>query len=58
MKITIKNLQGKTFPIEVEENATIAQVKEKAENEHGIPAATAKLIMKGKVMEDEKAGVE
>lgn len=35
----------------------MAQVKEIAEKEHQIPAATAKLIMKGKIMEDEKDGV-
>ena len=32
-------------------------MKEIAEKEHQIPAATAKLIMKGKIMEDEKDGV-
>ena len=31
-------------------------MKELAEKEHQIPAATAKLIMKGKIMEDEKEG--
>jgi selenophosphate synthetase-related protein len=53
MKITLKTLQGKQLPIELEEDMTIADTKKKIEEEHKMAAESQKLIAYGKVLADE-----
>ncbi|XP_066299186.1 UV excision repair protein RAD23 homolog A-like isoform X2 [Branchiostoma lanceolatum] len=56
MQITFKTLQQQTFKIEIEENATVKQLKEKVEGEKGkesFPAAGLKLIYAGKILQDD-----
>jgi len=52
MKISIKTLQGKSFPLEAEPTHTIAQVKEIIEKDHGLNAS--KLIHAGKILKDDQ----
>ena len=60
MKISIKTLQGKQLPLEVEDTHTvrqrvnhkIEQLKAQIEKEHGFKADQQKLIAYGKVMDD------
>ncbi len=55
MKITVKTLNGKQLPLEIELTWTLRQVKEQIEKDHQIKADTLKLIAYGKVLEaDEK----
>ncbi|XP_035698634.1 UV excision repair protein RAD23 homolog A-like [Branchiostoma floridae] len=56
MQVTFKTLQQQTFKIEIEENATVKQLKEKVEGEKGkesFPAAGLKLIYAGKILQDD-----
>lgn len=53
MKITIKTLQNKQLPVEIDDNATVRQLKEKIEELHTFQADLQKLIAYGKVLEDE-----
>ena len=55
MRITIKPSYGKTFILEVGASDTIRSVKEKAQEETGISADTMRLIISGKMLQDEKA---
>eukprot|EP00618_Florenciella_parvula_P003239 CAMPEP_0119467086 /NCGR_PEP_ID=MMETSP1344-20130328/1438_1 /TAXON_ID=236787 /ORGANISM="Florenciella parvula, Strain CCMP2471" /LENGTH=105 /DNA_ID=CAMNT_0007499429 /DNA_START=235 /DNA_END=548 /DNA_ORIENTATION=- len=54
MKLTVKTLTGKNFPIEVETTLTVAQVKSHIEaTNSAFPAAQQKLIHAGKVLKDD-----
>ena len=51
MKITIKTLNGKQLPLEIDLAWTIRQVKEACEKDHDLKADTLKLIAYGKVLD-------
>jgi hypothetical protein len=51
MKLKLKTLQSTFLEVDVEEDDTIATVKEKVEAAHGIPVAQQNLVCSGKVMD-------
>lgn len=59
MKIIIKTLTGKQFPIEIEDTETVATLKQRIEEfkkteGESFPAADQKLVILGKIMDDDK----
>ena len=59
MKIIFKTLTGKQFDLEVEETDTVASIKGRIEEKkkadgESFPAADQKLVILGKIMEDDK----
>lgn len=54
MKISIKTLQGKLTEVEVNENDTVATLKEKIKKELNIEPESQKLIYYGKIMAEEE----
>uniref|UniRef100_A0A7S3P0B9 UV excision repair protein RAD23 n=1 Tax=Amphora coffeiformis TaxID=265554 RepID=A0A7S3P0B9_9STRA len=54
MKVTVKTLTGRKFPIEADDSSTVAAVKGIIEAANAeLPAASMKLIHSGKVLKDE-----
>jgi len=53
LKITVKTLNGKQLPLEIDTTWTLRQVKEHIEKEHELKADTLKLIAYGKVLESD-----
>lgn len=54
MRLIVKDLKGKQFEIQVEQNHTVRQVKERIEEDHKVAADSQKLVAVGKVMDDAK----
>lgn len=50
MKITLKTLQGKQLPMDVEPDMTVDAFKDKIAQEHDMPAAQQNLVAYGKVL--------
>lgn len=50
MKITLKTLQGKQLPLDVEPDMTVDEMKAKIAVEHEMPAAQQNLVAYGKVL--------
>lgn len=55
MKLTIKTLQKAQFKIDIEDDKTVRELKEKIETDHGkdYPSGAQKLIYSGKILADE-----
>jgi len=54
MKLTFKTLQQTTFGVEIDEDSTTLQLKQKVQAEQGHEVAHQKLIHQGKILEDAK----
>jgi len=54
MLITFKTLEQQTFQIEIDETEKVKALKEKIQQEKGLPVAGQKLIYAGKILDDEK----
>jgi ubiquitin len=54
MKIFIKTLTGKTFPLDVEDTDTILSVKQKIQDTDGHPVDMQRLIFAGQQVEDDR----
>jgi len=52
MKITLKTLQGKQLPMEVEPDMTIEVLKAKIAEQHNMPADSQNLVAYGKVLSE------
>lgn len=52
MQIFVKTLTGKTVTLEVEQETSVAEMKDQICLEHGIQFAYQKLIIGGKLIED------
>jgi hypothetical protein len=53
MQITVKTLNGKQLPLTIEAEWTIRKVKEEIESHHQLKAETLKLIIYGKVIDND-----
>ena len=53
MKLTVKTLAGKQLPLEISDDCSVAQLKQKIEEVHQLPADTLKLIAYGKVLDND-----
>ncbi|KEI39433.1 uncharacterized protein L969DRAFT_87387 [Mixia osmundae IAM 14324] len=54
VRVTLKNLQQKTFTLELEPSQTILDLKQKIESDQGHAVALQKIIFSGKVLADDK----
>lgn len=55
LRLLVKTLTGKTFTVEVDPSATIAQLKSICERQEGTPRDQMRLIFVGKQLEDSKS---
>jgi uncharacterized ubiquitin-like protein YukD len=53
--LTVKTLEGKKLPIKINPDDTIEDLKEKIEDDHGIPVAEQNLSLNGKPLNDPHA---
>ncbi|RKP19246.1 UV excision repair protein Rad23 [Rozella allomycis CSF55] len=54
MKITLRTLQQKSYPLEVEPESTVSTLKTKIEGDFGHPVASQKLIYSGQILQDDR----
>ena len=54
MKILIKTLSGKAFPLDAEHSDTIENLKKKIEEKEDIPKNEQRFIYEGKALEDDR----
>jgi ubiquitin C len=57
-QIFIKTLQGKTLTLDVNDNDTIASIKDKIAEKEGIPQEQQRLVFNGKQLEDKNTIAE
>ena len=53
IEIQVKHLSESTFKLQVEENATVGELKQAIEKERNLPASELKLICKGKILKND-----
>ncbi|KZT60831.1 ubiquitin [Calocera cornea HHB12733] len=58
MLIKVKTLTGKEIEIEIEPDDPISRIKEKVEEQSGVPPQQQRLIFSGRQMADEKTAKE
>ena len=58
MQIFVKTLSGKTIAVEIQENYTIAKIKEKISEKEGIPVDQQRLIFSGKQLNDDSTAAD
>ncbi|KAA6374156.1 MAG: hypothetical protein EZS28_030318 [Streblomastix strix] len=62
MKLTLTSTLGRAYQVEISNKATIADLKQKLEEEHGFPSQSFQLIYNGKQLNDiftlSDAGIE
>jgi len=57
MKITLKTLQGKQLPMEIEPDITIGALKDAIAEQHAMPADSQNLVAYGKVLAEASKSV-
>jgi ubiquitin-like protein Nedd8 len=58
MQIKIRTLTGKEIELDIEADYKVSQIKERVEEQEGIPPAQQRLIYGGKKMGDDKTAAE
>jgi ubiquitin-like protein Nedd8 len=58
MQIKVRTLTGKEIELDIEPDYKISQIKERVEEQEGIPPAQQRLIYGGKQMGDDKTAAE
>ncbi|KAF8607816.1 ubiquitin [Ceratobasidium sp. AG-I] len=58
MQIKVKTLTGKEIELDIEPEDKIARIKEKVEEQSGVPPPQQRLIFGGRQMNDDKSAKE
>ncbi|TEB32160.1 ubiquitin [Coprinellus micaceus] len=58
MLIKVKTLTGKEIELDIDPDDKISRIKEKVEEQSGVPPAQQRLIFGGRQMQDEKTATE
>ncbi|THH06626.1 hypothetical protein EW145_g3960 [Phellinidium pouzarii] len=58
MRIKVKTLTGKEIELDIDEADQISRIKEKVEEQSGVPPQQQRLIYRGRQMQDDKTAQE
>jgi hypothetical protein len=58
MKLNLKSLTGKMYDIEVDDNSTVTELKQKIEEQYSFPVSQQNLVFTGKVLIDSQTLIE